>query len=191
MQRDSISSPGLTFTESAFTLVEVIVAVGLLAVTVLAVVAVQGVIGRSVHDASGYERAAQLVDAVTIELSRLRDRPAAIGQPARLDALAAIIPASESPDALRLVASRDGTRVSFESEADSPATCILPSERYFLIEVRQQPAPLAYVAEAGYLAVNLRVKWPYQVPTGPDPSLATAVEPSLASTAIFHSALTP
>lgn len=84
MQRDSISSPRLSATEPAFTLVEVIVAVGLLAVTVLAVVAVQGVMGRSVHDASGYERAAQLVDAVTIELGRLRDRPAAIGQPARL-----------------------------------------------------------------------------------------------------------
>ena len=166
-------------------------AVGVLAVSVLTVFSAHGVLGRSVADASGYDQATQLVDAVTIELGRLRDRPVPPGQPTRLAALAARIPPSESPDALRLVASRDGMRVCLESASDAVATGILPGERYYLIEVHQQPAPLGYVAEAGYLAVTLRVKWPYVLPLGPDLTQATAAEPTQASIAIFSTALTP
>ncbi len=191
MPRDLISSPTSSGRAPGFTLVEVIVAVGILAITALAVVAVQGGLSRAVDDASGYERAAQLVDAVTIELGRLRDRPAPSGQPGRLDALATRIPASENRDALRLVATRDGVRVCLESETETSSTGILPNERYFLVEVRQQPDPLGYVAGAGFLAITLRVVWPYQVPAGPDPALAIAANPAQASIAVFNSALTP
>ena len=177
--------------DRAFTLVEVVVAIGVLAVTVVAVLALQASLQRSAAEISGYDRAAQLADAVAIELARLRDRPVAIGQPSRLDALAEIIPASDSDSPLRLVAAREGLRVLRESEADDTVTGIVPRDRYYLIEVRQQPAPLNYARDAGYLAVALTVKWPYQIATGPDAGGATAADLAQASVVVFNAALTP
>jgi prepilin-type N-terminal cleavage/methylation domain-containing protein len=191
MVRASISSASARTAVHGFTLIEVVVALGLLAVTVTGVIALHTAIARSATDASEQYRAAQLADVIDVELRRLRDLPVPEGQPGKLDALANLIPPSDSNSPLRLVASRDATRAMRESEADQPATGIALGDRFFLIEVRQQPAPLDYTRGAGYLAVSLTVKWPYQLATGPDSTGAMAADLAQASVLVFNSALTP
>jgi type II secretory pathway pseudopilin PulG len=170
----------------AFTLIEVVVASGLLAVTVVAVLGWQGTIIRSVADVTERARVAQLADAIEVELRRLRDLPVLDGESGRLDALARLIPASGRPNPLRLVAARDGTKVIRESDADVPGLGVEPRARFYLIEVRQQPPPLSYVREAGFLALTLTVSWPDQ------PSPGMAADPGeTGATLVLNLALTP
>ena len=175
----------------AFSLIEVVVALGLLAVTVVAVLALQGSIGRAVADVSDHHRAAQLADAIGVELRRLRDLPLPEGRPDSLEALSVLIPPEGSDQPLRLVAPREGTRVIRESDADHPVNGLPWRDRYYLIEVRQQPAPLAYAPGAGYLAVAVTVKWPFQVAADSSATGAVAADPTQASMLILSFALTP
>lgn len=191
MDRASISDSASHAAVHAFTLIEVVVAVGLLAVTGVAMLALQDSMSRSVAEVAEHDRAAQLADAIDAELCRLRDLPIPAGQPTKLDALAQVIPPSDSDNPLRLVASREGTRVIRESDADDPIRGVALRDRYYLIEVRQQPAPLGYVSGAGYFAVTLTMRWPYQIATGPNPGDAAAADLSQASVLLLNSALTP
>ncbi len=184
MARDSISKAG-------FTLLEVIVAVGLLAVTVVALLGLHRTLIRSTGAVSDRERAAQLADAITIELERLRDLRAADGTRRGLDGLAAMIPAAGSTDSLRLVGSREGCRVTQESGADDPVAGLRRAERFFMIEVRQPPPPLNYSRNAGFLAVTLAVHWPYLIASGPDSNQAIEADPALASILVLNDALMP
>jgi hypothetical protein len=191
MRRALIFSHPAPRTAPAFTLVEVVMAIGVLAGTVVTVLVLQGAIGRSVSEISSQERASQLMDASMIELARLRDRPVADGQPNRLDALAAVIPASDSSQPLKLVGARDGLRVVNEGEADDPTIGVPRRDRYYVIEVRQQPAPLDYRRDAGYLALRLTVRWPYQIATGAGPADVIAADLAQTSVLGFNGALTP
>lgn len=183
-----------THPTSAFTLVEVVVAVGVFAVTIVAVLGLLGPVGRSVAGVSDQDKAAQLGDAIQSELMRLRDSQTAGSGQTKLDAFAALVPAN---GLLKLVAARDGTVVVRESEADNdPATGSPPGvakrDRYFLIEVSRQPAPLGnYSNGAGFLALTLTVKWPYQIATGPAATDATAADLTQASVLILNAGLSP
>ena len=189
--RASISDSAPTRLARAFSLIEVIVALGLLAVTVVAVLALRGSIDRSVGDVSDYYRAAQLADAITVELKRLRDLPLPVGQRDSLDALAVLIPVGASDRPLRLVAPREGSRVLRESDADDPASGLALRDRYYLIEVRQQTAPLAYAPGAGYFAVAVTVKWPFQLVADSSAAGAAAADLTQASVLMLNFALTP
>ena len=176
---------------SAFTLIEVVVSLGLLAVTVVAMLALQHSLSHAVAGISEHQRAAELVDAVEVELKRLRDLPVPDGQPAGLEALAGIVPSSESTSALRLVAAKAGSNVVRESEADDPLIGLARRDRFYLIEVRQQPAPLNYVSEAGFLALTFKVTWPYQVPTGTGTADGMATDGAPSASAVFSGAISP
>ncbi|MEO6873384.1 MAG: hypothetical protein ABI222_01045 [Opitutaceae bacterium] len=175
----------------AFTLLEVIVSLGLLSVTVVAILALHGYSRRAVADLTGQERAAQLGDAVAVELTRLRDLPAAEGHADKLEALSALVPSGDGAQALRLVAGPDGTRVTRESEADDQVKGLALRDRYYLIEVRQQLPPLNYSTGAGYLALGVTIKWPYQMAIGPDPDSAVTANPEQASVMMLNVALAP
>ena len=186
MHRTLISSSISRRTARAFTLIEVVVASGLLAVAVVAVLGGQGAITRSVADVAALSRATQLADAIEIELQRLRDLPMPEGELGRLETLARLIPASGQPDPLRLVAPREGSKVVRESDADSPGTGVDPRARFFLIEVRQLPPPLSYSRGAGFLALTLTITWPYQAGTG-----VTTEPGETGSQLVLNLALTP
>lgn len=145
---------------SAFTLVEVIVALGIVAATVTSLVALLAVAGRSASEISARNRAGQLDAPLQLELTRLRDTTERGESALKLDALAAIIPAAEAAGALRLVGSTDGTRVVRESEENDSGRGVAPADRFYLIEVRQQAGMLAYTPGAGFLAVSALVRWP-------------------------------
>lgn len=162
----------------AFTLVEVVVAVGVFAVTVVAVLGLLGPVGRSVAGVSDQDKAAQLGDAIQSELVRIRDSSG--GGAAGLDKIALLI-GNEKP--LALVGSSDGTRVTHETEAvDSAASTdplALPKKnRFFLIEIQLQPT-FTYTGGSGanrsaFLAVSAAVKWPYTLGDGSKADLTQA-----------------
>lgn len=174
-----------------FTLVEVIVAIGIAAITVVALVALLAAGGRVAAEVSARNQAGNLADAVTVELLRLRDTAPTDGPAGKLALLASAIPASGSSGSLRLVAAPEGLRVIRESEADDPVSGVPLSDRFYLIEVRQQPGDLSYVPGAGFLALTATVRWPYHLRTGPEAGAAMAADLTQASTVVLNLALSP
>jgi hypothetical protein len=151
-----------------FTLVEVIVAVGIVAVTVVSLAVMLAAGSRVAADNSARHQAAQLGDAVAVELMRLRDALAVEGSADPLELLVENIPPSGSTSSLRLVGSRDGLRVVRETDADDPVMGLPSRERFFRVEVRQLGGSLGFRAGAGFLAVAASVQWSGQWEAGPE-----------------------
>lgn len=191
MGRASISSGSALVARRAFTLIEVVVAIGLWAVTAVALLVMQGSLVRSAGEIADFNHATQLTAASASELQRLRELPGPDGPPGGLEALAGLIPPSDSPQPLRLVAARDGARVWRESDADDAGSGLPRSARFFLIEVRQQPAPLNYVPGSGYLAVTFTARWPYKLAAEADAENAEAAGAARAAMLVLNAALTP
>jgi len=178
---------------ASFTLVEVVVAIGVFAVTIVAVIGLMTPLSRSVAGVSDFDKAAQLGDAIQAELVRLRDLTASGN---KLDAL--YNASFAGGKVLTLVAPPDTSRVVRESDADNdPATGsppgVFPRDRYFLIEIRAQSAPLNYTpgSNQAFLAVTAIVKWPYQIATGPNAPAAAAADATQTSSLLLNFAVPP
>jgi len=161
----------------AFSLVEVVVAIGILAVTLVAVLGLAGSTMRSAGAAADRAVAARLGANVRSELEQLK---ADLG----MSGLAAIVPRGGAAAPLQLVATRDGRRMLRADGAAAAANHALNDpvqpgiarrDRYFLAEVTQQ-LDLPYASDAGYLALTVRVSWPGVLPVGPATPGATAVD---------------
>lgn len=152
----------------AFSLIEVVAAIGILAAAAVAMLGLLASQSRQAGEMDDSDVAARLGGGIQEELERLK---AGLG----LDGLAALIPPAGSADPLQLVATRDGRRVLRADGAGSPAgrplnDPMLPGialrDRYFLAEASRQ-MDLPYTADSGFLAVTLRVSWPHRLPAGP------------------------
>jgi hypothetical protein len=159
-----------------FSLLEIVVAIGILALTLVTLLGLTGSTMRSAGAAADVAVAARFGANLRHELERLK---ADLG----LSGLAAVVPPGGSTSALELVATRDGGRMLHTDGAEPAADRalndpVLPGialrERYFLAEVTQQ-LDLPYASEAGFLALSVRVSWPYRLPVGPATANATAV----------------
>jgi len=161
----------------AFTLIEVIAAIGILAVTLVAMLGLLAATTRPAGESTDIRVAARLGENIEDELERLK---ASLG----LAGLAAMVPTAGSTTPLQLVATRDGRRV-LRADGAAPAAGhalndpvqpgIANRDRYYLAEVTQQ-LDLPYAPGAGFLAVSVRVTWPYRLPMGPPTPEATAVD---------------
>ena len=149
----------------AFSLIEVIIAVALFAASVTVVIAMLPALTRSGAITRDTLAAQRLPDALKVELSRL----AASG----FDALAGQTPvlSSASGNGLTFVASRDGARLHARDYLP-PATGQIPDEeQYFLVECWRFPdEPLRFDAQKHFLALVVRVSWPYRLPGSTAPS---------------------
>lgn len=141
---------------SGFSLVEVIIAVGLFAGAIVVVLALLPLLARQASEAAELRVAQQLPDAVRVELQRM---VASQG----FDAFAAAVPPIGTPlgAGLVLVGSRDGLRVRLAS--------VVPGDEveasYYAVDVfRFAQPPLAYDPAAFVLPLQVRVTWPYRVP---------------------------
>lgn len=161
----------------AFSLVEVVIAIGVLAVTLVAVLGLAGSTMRSGGATADLAVAGRLGAEIRGELERLK---AELGLPG----LAATIPRGGAAAPLRLVATRDGRRMLRADGAAAAANHALNDplqpgiarrDRYFLAEVTQQ-LDLPYAPDEGFLALSVRVSWPYELPGGPATPGATAVD---------------
>jgi hypothetical protein len=162
--------PKLTASLSAFSLVEVIIAVGLFAASVTAVIALLPALTRHGAVTPDTLAAQRLPDALKLELSRL----AASGG---FDALAGQAPLMGSPPGtgLVLVVTRDAARLHARDYLP-PATGLMPDgHQYFLVECWRFPdEPLRYDATKHSLALAVRVSWPYRLPGSTAPTAAEA-----------------
>lgn len=153
-------------TRRGFSLVEVVIAVGVFAGAIAVVLALlPSLTSRSASFADALV-AQRVPDALRVEMQRL----AAAGG---FDALAANVPVMSVPldQGLAFVAARDGARVHALSYLP-PATgdALLLGEQYFLIEIWRFPlAPLAYDAAGAVLPVYVRVSWPYRTANADSP----------------------
>ncbi len=144
----------------AFSLVEVIIAVGLFAAAVTTVIALLPALTRQGAVTVDTLSAERLPDALKVELSRL----AAAGG---FDALAGQVPLMNSSfgNALTLVATRDAARLHARDYLSPTAGRIPEGEQYFLIECGRFPdEPLRFDAQKHFLALAVRVSWPYRLP---------------------------
>ena len=157
---------------TGFSLVEVILAVGIFAGAVTVMLAMLPALTRQAAGSSATLTALRLPDAIRGELQRL----AATGG---FDALAAqTVPLSAPlPATLLLVASRDATRIQSVLYLP-PATDQIPEEeQYFLLEVWRFTQPdLAFKASGAALGLRVRVSWPYRNPGAASVTPAAARE---------------
>lgn len=183
-----------------FSLVEVVAAIGVLAVALVAVLGLIASTTRSAGEVVDAHVAARLGENIQGELERLK---VGLG----LAGLAAIVPAGGATTPLQLVATRGGLRVLRSDGADPAAGRVLNDpvlpgialrDRYYLAEVTQQ-LDLPYAPDAGFLAVSVRVTWPHRLPVGPPTPGATSCDADPArevpgnerSVAVFNFGLRP
>lgn len=149
--------------QSGFSLVEVIVAVGLFAGAIVVVLALLPLLARQASEAAELRVAQQLPDAVSVELQRM---VASQG----FDAFVAAVPPIGAPfgEGLVLVGSRDGLRVRVANAVPGDEA----AAQYYAVEVlRFAQPPLAYDPAAFVLPLYVRVSWPYRVPGAGAPTV--------------------
>lgn len=133
-------------------LVEVLVAVGICAVAVVAVVTLFGPAVRATREVGDRRAAVRLAERIDAELRRA--------------GFAAVAAATEGGTPLRLVARADGSRIARLEDADNDPTTGTPAgipaaERYFDITVTRALRP---PSDATCMVLEVRVRWPLALP---------------------------
>lgn len=144
-----------------FSLLEVIIAVGIFAVAVSAMLGLLPSLIRQSATSTDTLTALRLPDALRVELERM----VVTGG---FDALANQMKPLNTPlpDACLLVAARDASRVHALSYQPPPvADLIEEAAQYFLIEAWSFNAlPLAFETGGAVLPLHIRISWPYHSP---------------------------
>jgi len=159
-------------TRRGLSLVEVLVAVGICAVGVVATVALYGPALHATREVRDRRVASRLAERVDVELRRA--------------GYVAVAAATDSGGALRLVARDDGSQIVLAGDADNdPAAGAPPgiplTVRYFDVEVTRARRP---VSDEACLVLEARVRWPLVLP--PD---GAAVPEAQRSEYRFHTAI--
>lgn len=149
----------------AFSLIEVVIAVGIFAIGITVVLALLPSLVRQGTESGDRLVAQRLPDAVHAELQRL--------SLAGFDALAAQTPVMGTPldHGLALVAARDGVRLHSRDYRAPLSGRIADNDQYFLVECWRFPdGALRYDGAQSTLALTVRVSWPYRVPGAAAPT---------------------
>jgi type II secretory pathway pseudopilin PulG len=159
---------------NAFSLIEVVVAVGLLSFALVAILGLLAATTRSAADVTDSEGLASLGAGVQRELERIKTSVGLAGIADQLQADGSAAP-------MRFVGTRDGRRVLRADGTDPAAGHSLndPSlpgianrDRFYLVELTRLAEPDA-ASDAGFIVVGARCSWPYELPTGPPTPGAT------------------
>ena len=148
-----------------FSLIEVVIAAGIFAGTMATVIALMAVLSRQSAETIESLTAARLPDATKVELDRL-------AASAGMEALAGRVPEISAPlgEGLALVAPRDGGQVQSLAYAPPANGRIAVDEQYYLLECwRFSQEPLRHGPAKAFLALLVRVSWPYRLPGLPAP----------------------
>jgi prepilin-type N-terminal cleavage/methylation domain-containing protein len=160
-----------------FSLVEVVIAVGIFAVVIVGVLAVLTPTIKSVGAVADESSAQRVIENLESAIARVPFET--------LEDYAQLPGSTASP--LVFVASRDGSRILLLSHANlgennpsAPANRALNLEepglaqrdRFFRIVVSKLGSPgvnpnLRHTPDNGFLALQLRLEWPYRLATGP------------------------
>jgi len=147
-----------------FTLLEVIIAVGLFVTAVTVVIGLIAGLSRQGADSNDVLTAQRLPEPLKVELARLAS--------SGLDGLADRVPVMASPLAggLAFAAPRGAVRV--DSLEYLPVSAPIPTdEQYYLLECWRFPSePLRFDGQKAFLALYVRVSWPYRLPGATAPT---------------------
>ncbi len=153
---------------AAFSLVEVVIAVGLFALSIVAIVGLLGPILDSVRESEETEIVSNLNEMIRAELERMP-----FTMPGRGDSIDNLRLTSPG-DSFVLYGNRDLTAIGPEAFFDNPppdlAGEIGDADKFFRVELRQSPAyPFQEGAAAEYPSrtFHVRVYWPAYRRTGP------------------------
>lgn len=155
----------------AFSLIEVVVATAIFAVSIVAVIGLLSPMTKRVEDVIDSEIAARLAASIQSELDRLAVNPG-------FDATAALV----RPGAIVLFADPSGTRVRLSTAADNPLIAGNPPglaerDRFFRITLSEQTLGGVVnptIANMAAFPMRADVEWPYWIPVGPATVGATA-----------------
>lgn len=164
-----------TSNKGGFSLIEVVLAVGIFATVIVSVIGLLGPTVQSVREVIDSTVAARLADGVDAELRRV--------------GFAGVVTATAGNAIIPLVATVDGSRIVREADAGNAPTATPPGipidDRYYLVEVRRAVSP-TYNAGDASIVLTIRVSWPYQ-----QPGSATPVAATDRSLFIFNTAIVP
>lgn len=166
-----------------FSLIEVILAIAVFALTIVAVLAMLGSTTQATSEVLNTVTASRISDAIRTELENLDFNdldPNAVNYP------------------VTLYGRQDGSRVVLDTNADNnpdpevdDPPGIAERDRYFLIELDVLGDELVYDVDNADIALSVRLEWPYMLPLGPrsanpmnDPTKTT--EPFNRSVSIFN-----
>jgi type II secretory pathway pseudopilin PulG len=148
-----------------FSLVEVVVAVGIFAIAIVSVVGLVAAISRSVGEVTESDDGSRLVTNLQ---SKLQDVP--------FSALRSYMgDVTGKPANARIYASRDGSRVGrgdeisvWDADANGTISASENALKYFLIEMQSNDSlsPAANDGSAGFLAFNVRLIYPAHLGNG-------------------------
>jgi hypothetical protein len=157
------------FSVHAFSLIEVIIATGLFAASVTVVIALLPGLARQGGESADLLAAQRLTDALKVELRRL----SASG----FEALASQTPTLNGPltGGLAFVSDRETVRLHARDYLPPVTGHLAESEQYFLVECWRFPnEPLRFENQKGFLALVVRVSWPYRLPGSGAPTAEAA-----------------
>lgn len=149
-----------------FSLVEVVIAIAVLAVSVTGVLALLPIVTRQTSEASESLVAHGMAGAIEAELSGIAQREG-------WAALVAKLPGAGNAAGLALVATRQGECIGAMETSVLPAT-----EQFFLIQLWKLDAVASGGGATGFesLAVQVKVAWPYRLPVGDGSTIETKAE---------------
>lgn len=173
---------------AAFSLIEVVVAVGIFAIAIVAVLGMLVPIRNSVSDVQDTDDAARVAGVIQAQLQdigyRALARPGAM-TPAGLNFL-------NSPPSDGLYASRDGTKVGRGSDTSKWGSPVSDEEKFFKIELIRNtdlsPNSDANDASAGFLAFTIKLTWP-AFAASPPGGTSVVASPSQQSTLLLPAAI--
>jgi len=176
----------------AFTLVEVVVAAGILAGVLVAILGLAAFVERSGGEIADMQTIAGLGEAIEEELERLEAERGFAGM-AALTNPGVILVASHKGDFVRCAG---GESPAADRPADDPELCgIARRDRYFLIKITQVQG-LEYRDGDCALALSARMEWPYLLPAAPIAGgsagdAAREVPETVRNIAVIHFVLNP
>lgn len=161
----------------AFSLIEVVIAVGIFSFGITLVLGLFGSLQRDSSQARAARVGASLASSVVVQLqSRVSS--------SQLSGLAGALPVitTASDDGLLFVAAADGSDLRAFDAAESPRR-----DQFFLVEARKfGSGPLVFDPTRASLAVSIRVSWPYR-PLG---GTGVATPPEVRESLTFNTAVT-
>lgn len=150
---------------AAFSLVEVVVAVGIFAVSIAVIIGLLPNLTRQTSDAAEARVAQSMPDLLTAEIQRVAG--------SSLDSFGNVVPVMNTPlaDGYVFVANREGSRLHSFASPPPTAQALPVSEQFYRIEAWRFPsAPLAFSSTSAVLALYVRVSWPYYNPGSTTPT---------------------
>ena len=159
----------------AFSLVEVVIAVGILAAAIVAIMALLAPPLRATREVLDSTVAARLADGVEMEIGRLG-----------FDSASGLL---TDPGYIVVYATADGSRVVVHGSRKNGPTLAPPGiaaeARYFVLFIDELNAPAATDA---FVGLGVRVEWPYHTPDG-DPDALPVSAPDRRTSFTFSAAL--